>query len=221
MKDYEEVAQDVFRRRDEYLEKMAKRRKIVKKAVVTFSCFCVVAAGGIFAWQNGLVGSMETESDLSGNDVFLYGELPTEGAICLLEEDYVSMTKEELIGYYGIDVFPETPQDLIEENRSFGIYRRDGGTGEVYWDQFTIHYTKEDHSRNITLEVAKGNLPLQDEIYSCDMETSIICGAEVKIGIYNEDCYYVEMLYENVGFVMNIYGLTKEEVISVITSIVQ
>lgn len=260
MKNYEEVAQDVFCRRDEYNQKMAKRKKTVTKVAVTFSCFCVVAFSGFFMWKNG----EDIEGDSSGweDAALLYGEAPTgsvpdenildgsapdgdivEGsapvdyivindlskaamesakmAICLLEEDFISMSKEELNAYYGINVFPEVPFDLPEVDGKYGIYQRENGTGEIYWNQNRMIYATEDRSRSLDIEVCKGSLPLTDMFFLCEMEKSIIQGNEVEIGTFNEGCYYVEMIYENVGFRINALGFSEEEILSVITSILQ
>ncbi len=116
MKNYEEVAQDVFRRRDEYQKKMAKRRKIVKKAVVTFSCFCVVAAGGIFAWQNGLVSSMETKSGLSGIDNIQAKNLMKDVKTKTVSGKEADEKFEEACLDFSLELFRKSLEDSEKKN---------------------------------------------------------------------------------------------------------
>ena len=82
-------------------------------------------------------------------------------------------------------------------------------------------YANKDRFRSLDIEVCKGSLPLTDMFFLCEMEKSIIQGNEVEIGTFNEGCYYVEMIYENVGFRINALGFSEEEILSVITSLLQ
>lgn len=243
MKNYEEVAQDVFRRRDEYDRIMTKRKKAVKKAIVTFSCFCVVAVGGIAAWQNGLLSydGTKMESASAGNSDSLEGSLlmgsedyiivnelesvideDSKVASEVQDEDFVEMTREELIAYFGINVFPEVPLDVVEHGSRYGVYKMEQGTGEIYWDCQRICYDNEDRSRSIDMEFRKGDIPLTDMIfYYSTEEKSLINGTEVMIGQYGDSSFEVEMIYNNVGFRIHFRGLSQEEVIAVIDSILQ
>ena len=302
MKNYEEVAQDVFRRRDEYDQIMAKRKKAVKKAIVTLSCFCVVAVGGIAVWQNGLlsnegkkvetapagnsvIGNNDTESgeelrlgyngsgdidsdgcapDGSGSTGSgstgnvsgsaqgnLYGDSLEDGALEgmgsdgiedyiivneleagtdgsskivteVQDQDFVEMTREELITYFGINVFPEVPLDVLEHGSRYGVYKREQGTGEIYWDCQRICYDNEDGSRSVDMEFRKGDIPLTDMIfYYSTEEKSLMNGTDVMIGRYGDSAFEVEMIYKNVGFRIHFRGLSEEEVIAVIYSLLQ
>lgn len=289
MKNYEEVAQEVFKRRDEYKVKMAKRRKKNRNSLATIGCISVVTIGGIAVWQSGLGeptenapmeygnlngGVMEFSTQSGYEDILIGGahvgmdgaapeggeplegggfEEPTEEYIytavpegeakediivinemddlssdkqniCLLVDDFVVMNKEKLTAYYGIDVFPDYPADLKEWDveSGYGIYRREQGTGEVYWDGIVINYSNEDFSRSLNVEVEKGNLPFSCIAdFSKIEELSVINGIEVGLGKNENGYYFAEMIYEGVGFRIIAQGLSEEEVVSVVKSLIR
>lgn len=51
MKNYNEMANDVFRRIGEYETQKRNRRKLMKKVILPICCFCLVALLGIGLWQ--------------------------------------------------------------------------------------------------------------------------------------------------------------------------
>ena len=51
MKNYNEMANDVFRRIGEHEIKQKNRRKAMKKVIIPICCFCLVAILGIGLWQ--------------------------------------------------------------------------------------------------------------------------------------------------------------------------
>ncbi len=53
MKNYEEMAETVFRRIDEYKETQRKRRKAVYTTTASLTCACLVAVMGFAVWKNG------------------------------------------------------------------------------------------------------------------------------------------------------------------------
>ena len=72
------------------------------------------------------------------------------------------------------------------------------------------------------MEFRKGDIPLTDMIfYYSTEEKSLINGTEVMIGQYGDSSFEVEMIYNNVGFRIHFRGLSQEEVIAVIDSILQ
>lgn len=161
-------------------------------------------------------------------DIIVINELESISSdrqnICLLVDDFVAMNKEQLTAYYGIDVFPEYPDDLKawDEESNYGIYKREKGTGEVYWDGIVINYSNEDFSRNLNVEVEKGNLPftcIAD--FSKIEEISVINGIEVGLGKNENGYYFAEMIYEGVGFRIIAQGLSEEEVVSVVKSLIK
>ena len=149
--------------------------------------------------------------------------ISSDMAICLGIDDFLKMTREEIIEYYGVDFFPDVPADIeLHEDQQFGIYKRDGGAGEVYWDQNALNYSNDDFSRLVYVEVAKGNKPFRDVIYfDPDMEKSIINNHEVMLGQIDGDIYFAEFMYNNVGFVVHADGLTEGEFVAIIESIIK
>lgn len=53
MKNYDEMAENVFRRRDEYVIKKREIRKKTVKLSVSFACMALVLVAGFGVWQNG------------------------------------------------------------------------------------------------------------------------------------------------------------------------
>ena len=133
------------------------------------------------------------------------------------------MDKEALNEYYGINVFPSVPDDIKEwEDQQYGIFRRDGGVGEVYWDGTVIPYSNEDFSRTVNIEIDKDSLPLVDyAFYESAEEKSIISSTEVAIGQTPDGYYYAQFMYHNVGFQITANGLTQDEFVLVISSLIR
>lgn len=143
--------------------------------------------------------------------------------ICLLVDDFVVMDKAELNEYYGINVFPTVPDDIKEwEDQRFGVYKGNGGTGEVYWDGIGSNYSNEDYSRTVNIEIKKDSLPLCDYAFlEATEEKSIINNVELAIGQSDNGYYYAQFMYRNVGFQMIAHGLTQEEFVAMIASIIR
>lgn len=143
--------------------------------------------------------------------------------IALMVDDFVEMSREEMIKYYGVDYIPDVPTDIKpwEDERS-GIYRRNGGTGEVYWDADILNYSNEDFTRSVHVEVDKGSYVLQDYLFfKGTEEKSIINNFEVLIGLSENGYYYSEFMYNGVGFCINAKGVTEDEFVAIIASIIE
>lgn len=141
--------------------------------------------------------------------------------ICLLGDDFVQMDKPALNEYYGTNVFPNVPKELSEwTDVRYGIYKRDGGTGEVYWDGIVINYSNEDFSRSVNVEVKKGSLPLCDYyLFDPAEEKSVINGVEVAIG-QSAEYYLARFMFRDVGFQLVGEGLSQDEFVDVIASLI-
>ena len=264
MKNYNEMAENVLRRIEEYEIEQKRKRKVWMRALTSLGCVGIVALMGIGMWKNvsdepipnilegsiiiGENGTIHEDTDVKTPDTEFHNEsfqnadiqadiqiednkiiihpvdtiLEQKMAICLLCDDFVEMTLDEMKDYYGVDFEPVVPADIaLWENEIYGIYRRDGGTGEVYWDAAGIDYTNKDCSRSVHVEVDKGNLPLRDWFhYSRDKEKSVVCGVEMLIGVTENGYYFTEFMYQDVGFFIDTQGLSEEEFLVVITSII-
>ena len=143
--------------------------------------------------------------------------------ICLFVDDFVEMSREEMIDYYGVDYIPDVPEDIKPwEDQCCGIYRRNGGTGEVYWDRDVFNFSNADFTRSISLEVEKGGIPWLDYLHlSANEEKSLINNVEVFIGQSESGYYYSEFMYEDVGFAMCAEGVSQDEFVAIIASIIK
>lgn len=250
MKNYDELTNDLLERRDRYVAEQKRKRKTVMSMVTPFCCVCLVALLGFGMWQGGMF--ITTPPDKTLEDA-LYpgikdnfdeskGESPDNPAannkivinsidgisadkfnIALKVDDFVKMTREEMIEYYGVDYVPDVPTDIKawEDERS-GIYKRDGGTGEVYWDADILNYSNEDFTRSVHVEVDKGSYVLQDYLFfKGTEEKSIINNHEVLIGLSENGYYYSEFMYNGVGFLIDAEGVTEDEFVAIIASIIK
>ena len=143
--------------------------------------------------------------------------------IALMLDDFIEMSREEMCEYYGVDYIPDVPVDIKawEDERS-GIYRRNGGTGEVYWDADVLNYSNEDFTRSVHIEVDKGSYVLKDYyFFKGTEEKSVINNYEVLIGHSESGYYYSEFMYNGIGFLIDATGVTDDEFIAIIASILQ
>lgn len=250
MKNYDELTNDLLERRDRYVADQKKKRKSLMSVATSLCCLCLVALLGFGMWQGGMFNT--TPPDQTLEDALYPGikdnfdESKGESAdnpaannrivintingisadkmnICLAVDDFVKMTREEMIEYYGVDYIPDVPADIKPwgDERS-GIYKRDGGTGEVYWDADILNYSNEDFTRSVHVEVDKGSYVLQDYLYfKGTEEKSVINNVDVLIGLTENGYYYSEFMYKGVGFLIDAEGVTEEEFVAIISSIIK
>ena len=250
MKNSEEMVNSLLERRDKYDAEQKRKRTIFTRTVTSMCCVCLVALLGFGIWQGGMFNTAppdQTVEDalypgIKDNFDESKGESPDNPAannkivvnlidgivadkmnICLLVDDFVEMSREEMVEYYGVDYTPDVPDDIKpwEDERS-GIYKRDGGTGEVYWDADILNYSNEDFTRSVHIEVDKGSYVLQDYLYfKGTEEKSVINNIEVLIGLTESGYYYSEFMYNGVGFLVDAKGVTEEEFVAIIVSIIK
>lgn len=247
MKSYDELTNNLLERRDCYVAEQKKKRKIVISATTSL---CLAALLAVGMWQGGIFeaappeqtaedalytdikdyfdeSQSETPDNTVANNKIVVNSLKGISAgkmnINLAINDFVEMTREEMIEYYGVDYIPDVPSDIKPwENERSGIYRRNGGTGEVYWDRDILNFSNEEHTRSVNLEVSKGRIPWLDYMhFGTEDEASVINNVELKIGKTDDGYYYTEFMYNNVGFTVCTYGLTQDEFVAVITSIIK
>ena len=250
MKNYDELTNDLLERRDRYVADQKKKRKSLMSVATSLCCFCLVALLGFGMWQGGMFNT--TPPDQTLEDALYPGikdnfdESKGESAdnpaannrivintingisadrmnINLAVDDFVKMTREEMIEYYGVDYIPDVPADIKpwEDERS-GIYKRDGGTGEVYWDTDILNYSNEDFTRSVHVEVDKGSYVLKDYLFfNGTEEKSVINNFEVFIGLSENGYYYSEFMYNGIGFLIDAEGVTEEEFVAIISSIIK
>ena len=149
-------------------------------------------------------------------------EIKSEMGIALHTNDFISMTKEELTAYYGCNVFPAVPDDISpRENQRWGLYKRNQGTGEIYYEQNRQAYENADKSRGLIVETRKGIHPFFDFMIYPDVEEySTIRGKDVVIGQYSDGSYCAWFLHNNVGYYLHAVGLTQDELVGIIESLI-
>lgn len=238
MKTYNEMAESVFKRRDEYEIKEKKRRKVIKRAAVSVSSFCMAVVIGFGIYNSGLLRE-NPKTDLEDavypgtQDYFDESNkiviTPIDSvsdermSIALFRDDFIRMEKEELNEYYGINVFPEVPEDLKEwGNKIYGIYKREGGKGELYWDRNQITYDNGDISRSLNVSVETAGVPANTPVfYDKISEKSIINNVSVAIAKSKRGNLYSEFTYKDTCFFIFAQGLSDEEFVSAIKSLIK
>ncbi|MGN0683337.1 MAG: hypothetical protein ACI4JY_06615 [Oscillospiraceae bacterium] len=231
MKSYEEVTRDLLKRRDEYEVQKTQRRKAAFRVAMPVCAAGLAAAVGIGLWQSGTIAKLpivdwNSQSTASNpmQDKLIFNKNHigfTSMDIDLEPEDFVSMSLDEMPEYYGAEIRPDVPEDLKLGDCEYGIYKKDGGKGEVYWDNTSLYYFNELDFRIINVEVAKDRLPPSCCIVeSNNMKKSLINGVEVILLGENKGFMYAEFMVADVGFRINANGLTGEEFVEAVRSII-
>ncbi len=245
MKNYDETISTVFDRIGQYKEKQKRKKETIVRTVTPLCCLCAIAVIGFAVWgqnqapdapqftmEEPLSTTTPTASPpslteptqaISSNKIIIHpmdNSIPNTMYIALWGDDFIPMNKDEMADYYGCNVFPEVPDDISLRRQHWGIYRRNQGTGEIYHDQIRQTYENADQSRGLVVETRKGRLPFFDFVFPLDEEeNSIINGHEVTIGL-SEYGYEVWFMYKDVGFFIFADGITEDELISIISSLI-
>lgn len=240
MKSYEKMAEDVFSRIGEIEVKKARQRKTIAKVVTPICCVCLIALAGFGFSQFGEEPPILVDNSSNVSVESYPSEEPNENVIVINEledipadsnylfalhtKDRIEMTPEELNEYYGTNVFPTVPSDFTLQEGFYGIYKQEGGTGELYWDVNKIQYSPERARRWIAVNVQKGTIPVDlIGVFNNPEGKSVINNVEVGIGRIVDkyaDIYYAEFMYKNVGFKICAESVTEEEFISIISSLI-
>ena len=226
MKSCEEMMDSLLARREAYRIQQKKRRTVLTR---TAASLCLAALLGAAVWQGiGWRSDVREPAPADGEVVFhSVDSFPQNNSyIAILWEDFVPMTREQLNAYYGVDVFPTVPRDLqeTEENETLGIFRRDGGTGEVYWDSTLLAYDSTDGSRTLQVEISKCDLPASDYLFLDPalekLEKSVVGGVEMTLAQTADGTLDAQFLYRDVDFRVTAQGLSREEFVAVLLSLV-
>ena len=248
MKSYDETTNNLLERRDRYVTEQKYKRKKVISIATSVCCLLVITIIGLGVWQSELFVPDRTSDDAlypgvkdyfdeskgessdnpSANNKIVINTMDVvydnRMDIALIGDDFVAMTLEEKIAYCGVDFVPEVPADIKPwpDHDQCGIYKRNGGTGEIYWDTEILNFSNEDFTREVFLEVDKGSKVFVDWCYfDGTEEKSIINNHEVLIGLSENGYYYSEFMYKEVGFLLHAEGVTKEEFVAIIMSIIK
>ncbi len=140
MKNYNEMANDVFRRIGEHEIEKRNRRKVMKKVIIPICCFCLVALLGIGLWQGDFFSntpSVELEdSTIIGEQDYIEPETNNQSGSV---GDVIGMVKYSGANYVqcstntqiSTEIYPETvtvytPGKYLGEAEDFvGTYQND------------------------------------------------------------------------------------------------
>lgn len=244
MKNSEEMARELLERRDRYAVLQKRRRKLLLCTVTPLFCLCVMGCISYFVWQDAgqkeepqketkkvisqtKENGKEEQSEKKNKIVVEYAQaLPADSAKKrkgeLLAEDFVELNRSQMCEYYGTNVFPTVPSDLKEWQDRHGIYKKNGGTGAVYEDHDILNYSTDDFERSVNVEIAKGDSFVSDCAFFQEIkEKSIINNVAVALAKADDDYYYAQFLYHGAGFQIIAKGLTEQEMVDVISSLLQ
>lgn len=240
MKNYDETIDTVFRRMSEYKTAKKRRNAILIRIAVPVCCLMMLVGLWMFRPAPPAVTPPDpqvptttcTDSFLVATDpvpenldVVIVNPIYTvpntnRMNIALMLDDFIPMNQEELCDYYGTNVFPTVPEDLSCTDKDYGIFRRQGGTGEIYWDGNYISYYNADDSRSVVVNVDSGMIPVDFcNLFDEPQKRSTINGVPVGIGKTDHGAFYAEFLFNDTGFRVLAEGLEKEEFIDILRSL--
>lgn len=250
MKNYNEIAESVFIRRDKAIAEKARRRKTSKNIALPVICLCAVIGAVIgfgHEWEPTHAATT-SEQNKTQNKIVINTELPENvgnngvADFHLDVNDFVPMTKDELRAFYGTEIFPWTPPDMAEyvghlgagKAAMYGIFRANGGTGDITHDNLLILFTNREAEkiRTLEIEVSKkyrylsvnnwGSIQSHDTL-SKEFPCSIINGTEVYIcqNLRTGEGYSAVFIYNDTGFSISADGFREDELIRVIESLTE
>lgn len=244
MKNRDEMVNSLLERRTQYVAEQKRKQTVLTRTIASMCCLCLTAVSCFGLWQHQTSGNTHGQS--TSNVLYPGVNAPTDDLrgessadrivihpvtnfpddtmnIALMTADFVSMSMDELNDYYGYNVFPVLPGNLkASENRAFGIYRRSGGTGMIYWDGNSMTYANGNRSKVVNVGVRKDSLPLCNYMfYHTVPEKSIINGVEVAIGRSVDGHYYAQFMHRGIGFQLGAQGLTQPEFTAVLSELIQ
>lgn len=150
--------------------------------------------------------------------------LPKSSAMlwALMTDDFVDVSVDQAQDYFGVDIMPDLPEGITHDpTHRTGFYRRGGGTGEIYWDTFSLHFRNADYSRLVHLSIQKKFIFTQFDLFSVlSKSMSTFGNTEVAFCQFPNGDYYAEFMYHDVCFRLSSEGLTQDEFVGVISSLI-
>jgi len=128
MKDYNEIAESVLRRRDAYVAVQKKRRRI--GVVMALNCLCILIIGGVIAVTRG------------GTEPPIVDETQTDKTVIEIDESRARFTKEQLLETAEVIIKGK----VIKKNKEFMVNpdgMRADADGNVIDNEQITEYTVE------------------------------------------------------------------------------
>lgn len=232
MKNYDEMAESLFERRDEFNQIRKAKMKKVKIAVSTLSCFCLAVLLGVgVMYKDVPTSAPETTSKITAKEenVIKINKVDSiESAMAkhnIPDAKNTVMSYDEMLKTFLVDVVPDLPDDLLAREDNKGTAGAYAVTVDGEIDAFALFdYSNETLSRNVDLEVYKGDVLAETDIGNwCDegsFEKSKIKNTDVYISADSNGWYFAKFSNGETHFRLITEGLTQDELISVIESLV-
>ena len=221
-----------------------KRFVYMPMAVTACVCVLVAALAGVGVWQLKVLSDNSDRPPASDSGDI--GIEPSEDthiiAIPLSEydletagywkekpdpDDHIKMTEEELSEYYGIDVthllyglgIKPSVYEADSDGPGLGIYRADGGTGEIIFDTNCFLYGEKGE---ITINISKLAIPFSiPKLWSDGEQLSVIRGGTAAVGTTLEYMRsIVEFKLEQYGLYFNVW-CEQDMVVDVVSAIME
>ncbi len=242
MKNCDEMLNSLLERRERYAAEKKRKRKLALRVAGSACCVCLTILLGFGIGQKktapkqtapdaiypGIKDHFDEKNGESADDPVQNNKIVINQInvlfsdkmnVCLLEEDFVEMTRMEMIAYYGVNYIPQLPADICawQDERS-GIYMQDG---EVYWDADILNFSNADFTRKVHLEVGKVSDISRDYFYlEATQEKSVVNNLEVFIGRSEDGYYYADFVCQGVTFVLDAKGVTEDEFLAILSSLI-
>lgn len=238
MKSYNEVAESVFERRENYLAEKKARTKIIKRTVSAVSCCCLVALLGFGVLHSGILeqtpsvlGDMDVDSETLQNGtavpdyihiVFNEIEKPRDpNRLAFLEyRDYD-------LSQFAVGQKAKFPADLtIIENtaayspKSTGNKKSDvtAPYTELNWYRLSASTSEPEDGRFISIDFSEKYYPGSSLGYG-DGEISTINGKDVTLYHYSGDNYSAKFVLDGYYYFVHSMSVTEEEFLATLSSI--
>lgn len=154
-----------------------------------------------------------------------------EAMICLNEEDYVPMTDNEFLNYYGVSFSIEKDVPALKlqlQNPEYinGIYKND--QRGIYCDSHTFVFATDGNTQRIEVALDKtAHYPgFIVEAYEFEhaLIQSEINGVAVTIFQYTgwdgDNCYHTEFLNNGSAYCITSYNLSQEDYVAALASVI-
>jgi|GEM_PF-5742133 len=149
--------------------------------------------------------------------------------IALKVDDFVSMTDDQLLKYYGISLpIEQTLSNLKKQaqdsNVRSGIYKSD--SRGVYFDTNAFLFANLGRSQEIKIVLAKNHLPYTDinNAYGRELKESTIGGIGMILAHYsdsaNNSVHYAQFIHSGVGYDVFATNITQDDFAKVLTALV-
>ncbi len=139
MKNYNEMANDVFRRIGEHETLQRNRRKVMKKVIIPICCFCLVALLGLGLWQGDLFSNTPAveleDSTIIGEKDYVEPNEKNQSSNVDDNREFIGMVKYGGANYVQCSTTTKayTPDKYLGEAYDFeGTFHLKDGVGGLY-----------------------------------------------------------------------------------------